>query len=199
MISVVMASTLAHYKGAASHRDKKIFRAVHSLSKQTYTDFELIVVSDGCQKTYDLMSGIADKCVLIDKQPIWSGVPRNTGIDLASGDIIVYLDNDDAFDYWHLEHIAKNFEGDSLLFGDLVPVQKSFMFKPILTTDMFRIRSVSQKLGYCGTSNIAHTKGVYWEERSDYAHDWHFIKQFDPKVIKYGGYMVCHVPKMYDI
>ena len=42
--SVIMASTLAEYGGAASRRDEKIVRAIDSVIAQTFTDWELIVV-----------------------------------------------------------------------------------------------------------------------------------------------------------
>ena len=199
-ISIIMASTLQPYCNAATQRDKKIVRAYESLLKQAYKEWELIVVSDGCKDTIELMKDRADKCILIDKQPIWSGVPRNTGIDAAKYDTIVYLDNDDVFDTWHLEHIANNEFNDALLFGDLVPVERSIKYKEKLNTEDFRVRGVQRKRGFCGTSNIAHRKGYYWNDKSDYAHDWHFIKQFkELQQIKYGGYMVCHIPKLYDI
>jgi len=206
MISVIMASTLADYKNAAKHRDKKILRAINSLYNQidndgnTFTDFELVVVSDGCEKTVKLTKPLANTIIRVEKCPIWSGKPRNTGIEYARGDIIVYLDNDDAFAPFHLQHIKNNFGGDSLLFGDMVPMEKSFRFEPFLDYRRFNFRGVTQKLGFCGTSNIAHTPKYRWPEKSDYAHDWVFIKQFkDIKTIERGGYMVCHVPGMYDI
>lgn len=206
MISIVMASTLSDYPNAARFRERKILRAAKSLESQIdnegqpFTDYELIVVSDGCDKTVKLMKPHADQLIKIPKQKLWSGTPRNTGIEAAKGEIIIYLDNDDAFVPFHLAYIAENWNGDSLLMGDMIPKFNSFTYIHELDFRMFNFRGVAQKLGYCGTSNIAHTKDYKWKEKGDYAHDWQFIKQFkNIKTVRYGGYMVCHVPRTYDI
>ena len=43
-VSVVMASFLGEYSGAAKNRDKKFLRAVKSFKNQTYDNKELIIV-----------------------------------------------------------------------------------------------------------------------------------------------------------
>ena len=48
-ISVIMASFLQ--MGHKTNQDIKFVRAVKSFLNQTYKDKELIIVSDGCQKT----------------------------------------------------------------------------------------------------------------------------------------------------
>ena len=70
--SVIMASTLAEYGGAASRRDEKIVRAIDSVIAQTFTDWELIVVADGCMKTMAIVARYDDpriKAMKIDNAP----------------------------------------------------------------------------------------------------------------------------------
>jgi glycosyltransferase involved in cell wall biosynthesis len=52
--SVIMASFLGDYPNAASNRDKKLIRAVNSFINQSYENKELVIVSDGCTKTYEI-------------------------------------------------------------------------------------------------------------------------------------------------
>ena len=114
MISIVMASYLGAYKNAASNRPEKLKRAIASVLRQSYQDWELIVVSDGCDETSKIVAGVQDdriSCYQIPKQKMWSGVPRNIGIEKAKGEYIVYLDNDDIFGPSHLKNIAAGIDG----------------------------------------------------------------------------------------
>ena len=60
MISIIMPSYLGAYKHAAKDRDKKIVRAIYSVCRQTYKDWELVVIADGCNKTVDIVQEIVD-------------------------------------------------------------------------------------------------------------------------------------------
>lgn len=195
MISVVMPSYLGAYKTAAKNRDKKIVRAIQSVIHQTFKDWELIVVADGCQKTVDIVQPLAKgmniKIYYIDKQKMWSGFVRNTGIHYAEGEYICYLDIDDAFAPDHLEGIAKNLKGKAWYWFD----------DYIWNGTEFRHRKCSvDKVGQCGTSNIAHKKIAWWNIKDNYAHDWNFINNLKAASKNYaymkdaGKYLVCHVP-----
>lgn len=199
MISVVMASYLGDYKGAAKDRDKKIIRAIQSILKQTIP-VEPVIVSDGCEKTVEIINHHFKGRVngyMISKQPKWSGVPRNTGIRMSKNDIICYLDVDDYLEYDHCEKIIKNFGiSDWIWFDDIVFSKHDNKFKT-------RKCDVNKK-GFCGTSNIAHKKITQWPERSTYAHDWVFIENLKKTSSRYkytghGGYVVGHIPGRYDI
>ena len=112
MISVVMPSYLGAYKRAAKNRDDKIVRAIKSVQVQTYKDWELLVIADGCEKTVEIVSAIKDKKVKlhsISKQALWSGAVRNKGLSEAIGDYACYLDIDDAI-YHEWECILRQFE-----------------------------------------------------------------------------------------
>lgn len=197
-VSVVMASYLGEYRRAAKNRDKKILRAIDSVLNQTYENIELIVVADGCQKTVDIVknSYLCDKIkgYLINKQPLWSGIPRNTGIEKATGEWICYLDVDDYFQKTHIENIVKNIKNeDWVWFDDLVAT----------TTGKTRRRQCSLTMGRCGTSNLLHKKIAKWDIKGTYAHDWRFIKNLQRASRNYrkvlaGEYVVCHIPGRVD-
>jgi glycosyltransferase involved in cell wall biosynthesis len=206
-ITVIMASYLGEYKGAARERETKLFRALDSVYCQNYENFEILLMSDGCEKTREiytrmLLDGRYDsrlKYHEVVRLGTWGGNPRNTGIDIATGEIICYLDIDDYFEPWHLSHIAEHF-GDNqfVYFNDFVLNPVSQMpNKPRLTR---------LAISNCGTSSIAHRKDIKsrWPVIGNYAHDWKFIELLIKECktrghIGQGGYCVCHIPNQYDI
>ena len=201
MISIIMPSYLGPYKSAAKNREQKIVRAIRSAQAQTYEDWELIVISDGCDKTVQIVREIHDSRIRlykIPKQPTWSGEVRNSGIRLAMGNYCLYLDIDDAFAPEHLAEIAPHLKGKAWYWMDDWVYRKE--------SKDFRHRKCDiNKAGKCGTSNIIHKPAfALWQSKDNYAHDWNFINNLkgaskDYGYIKAGRYLVCHVPGRCDI
>jgi glycosyltransferase involved in cell wall biosynthesis len=201
--SIVMASFLGKYKRSAMHRDKKIVRAIQSVLDQTLSDWELIVISDGCELTSEIVTPFVYenlpkvRLLQIPKQPMWSGAVRNAGIFKAEGEIICYLDVDDFFGQQHLEILARNISSyDWILFNDWNFDRKSGHWYE---------NKMTVEVGRCGTSNIAHRRAMnaYWSSNS-YLHDWVMIKTLMGLSKNYtqseaGQYYVGHVPNRYDV
>jgi glycosyltransferase involved in cell wall biosynthesis len=181
-------------------------RAVDSALSQDYIDYEIIVVCDGCQLSFNIISRNYPyfiknkqlKLIYIDKQPLFSGEVRNEGIFNATGDIICYLDADDYLGTDHVSTIVKHFTGDWVWFNDMT-----------LQGDQFKERECSLKLGLCGTSNIAHRRDLSarWLSENRYGYDdWSFIQELqkespDGVKIETPSYVVCHIPfkRGYDV
>lgn len=198
MISVVMASYLGEYKRAAKDREKKIRRAVESVFSQSIP-VELVVVSDGCQKTVEILTKNYEGLFsgyFVNKQLLWSGIPRNTGIEKAKYDIICYLDIDDILMPTHCEFILDHFrDSDWVWFDDWV-------YAPRIGWKQRKCDV--EKKGLCGTSNIAHKKVKIWPEKGNYAHDYIAIQNLKKwsknfKYIGHGGYRIGHIPGRVDI
>ena len=51
--SIVMASKLDMFTGAATMRIEKFLRAVDSVSSQVYPAWELLIIADNCQLTVE--------------------------------------------------------------------------------------------------------------------------------------------------
>lgn len=190
--SVVIPSFLGSYSGAASRRDEKLVRAVQSVLDQTFQDFEIQVVADGCQQTVELMKQFTDErvhVILIPKAPLWDGAPRNIGIDKAEGEFIVYLDIDDCWGENHLQIISDGLKDyDWVFFNDY-----------IYRDEWIERHCDINRLGQNGTSNICHRKslGARWAHRG-YAHDHHFNQSLMMKSRKYAKistpeYFVCGI------
>ena len=81
---------------------------IDSILRQTYTDFELIIVDDG---STDRSGDIADKYAVADKrvrvlhkQNGGQSSARNAGLDICTGKFIAFVDADD---YIHSEMLAR--------------------------------------------------------------------------------------------
>lgn len=197
--SIIMQCFLGDYKNAASKREEKLIRAVNSVLGQTFKDWELIIIADGCEKTFDLIEENYSKnsdieCYLIEKQVMWSGTPRNFGISKAKGDYILYLDADDIIGPKHLEIISNHIAGyDWVWFNDLVRFQDSIKERKCLITQRYQY----------GTSNLCHKRSINAKWTSTgYGHDdWglgqHLLnisKNFSK--ITTPEYIVCHIPAL---
>jgi glycosyltransferase involved in cell wall biosynthesis len=183
MISVIMPSYLGDYPNCAINREEKLPRAIESFLAQEIG--ELIVVADGCNKTAEIASKYPVTVIFIDKQPFFSGTPRNTGIQAAKYDYIAYLDNDDMFGNNHLKRIADNLDTDWLYWDDYVNG---------------KTRPVWLEFGHIGTSAIAHKKDLDCKWSDGYGHDWQFIQQlkhYSSKRIT-ANYQVMHIPHVID-
>lgn len=192
-----MASYLGDYPGRASEPIKKIVRAVKSFLTQSYENKELIIVSDGCLKTNQIYEKVFKKfdnikLVSIDKQPLYSGECRNAGMNIASGDIITYLDNDDVLGKTHLEIIMSqiNDEDDMVYYDDFL----------VLSSDFKKLqeRLVELRYGSIGTSAISHRNVDWLRWGIGYGHDWVFIQSAIINGMKFKKlentpqYLVCH-------
>lgn len=203
--SIIIPSYLGEYRTAAQDRELKIVRAIKSVQDQSFQDFEIVVVADGCPDTVRIVSQIKDERIslyMITKSKIWSGVPRQTGINNAKGDYIVYLDIDDLFGVNHLFNINRGLNDfDWVWFDDIRYFPKSGEW--YLNQCDIRI------VGRHGTSNICHKRALpYKWQHSGYAHDFYFIKllrqNHNVAKIEGGEYYVCHIPhsnigKGYDL
>ncbi len=195
MISVVIPSFLGDYPGAAKNRDQKIIRAVSSVLNQSFQDFEVIVIADGCNRTVKVMEQIEDERVntyLIPKSKTWSGAPRNAGIEVAEGEWIVYLDIDDLYGENHLKNISEQLGAYDWVWYDDIrysPKQDQWYENPCDIT----------QIGRHGTSNVCHKRElpVKWDYVG-YAHDYYFVLQLRNNgnfaKIKNAEYYVCHIP-----
>jgi glycosyltransferase involved in cell wall biosynthesis len=79
------------------NRVEFILLAVRSVLNQTYQNFELIIIDDGStDRTTDVLSTIADPRVKFKSIPNSErGKARNTGVSIATGDYVTFLDSDD--------------------------------------------------------------------------------------------------------
>ena len=73
-----------------------IWKCLGSIKQQSFKDYELIVVCDACtDDTVKAVIGAADSVISTDYG--MDGLARNAGIDVAKGEWILFIDDDDWF------------------------------------------------------------------------------------------------------
>ncbi|MCL2661797.1 MAG: glycosyltransferase [Oscillospiraceae bacterium] len=91
--------------------EKYLENCVLSVLNQTHKNLEVILVNDGSpDKSGDICNSLAvkDKRIkVINKQNSGAAAARNTGIRVAQGDYIAFVDSDDTIDCDMYEHMLK--------------------------------------------------------------------------------------------
>lgn len=201
-----MASYLGEYEGCATDREIKFSRAVNSFLNNSYQNTELVVIGDSCEKTENILNNDFSeylsngKIVFYNfrwKQKLFSGKIRSKGIELASGDYIMYLDSDDMFGTHHIRTVVeqiKNQKYDWAYFNDFIYGEQGLVTK-----------NVEIKKDSIGTSSVIHkkSKNINWDSCDGYGHDYKFIERllnWSKNYCKvYGAsYIICHIPNVVD-
>lgn len=99
------------------NRSAEVASAIRSVQSQTHGQWELIVVDDGStDTTRDVVRAMAaaDSRIRLLEMP-HAGVSRarNAGIDAASGELVAFLDSDNAWRPHYLEYMARGFAGSA--------------------------------------------------------------------------------------
>ncbi len=115
-----------------------IVEALNSVIGQKYREHEIIVVNDGSPDTAQLERAIRNQfedIVYIKQRNAGAGVARNTAIEQARGQIVAFLDADDAWqpDFLASQYVFLERHGydmvycDAQLFGMRSAYRKTFM------------------------------------------------------------------------
>ena len=79
--------------------EKYIRKCVSSVLRQSYSDLEVILVNDGSKdSSSEILHEISEedqRVVAIDQENTGASGARNSGLDAATGDYIVFVDSDD--------------------------------------------------------------------------------------------------------
>lgn len=95
---------------ATYNRAHFIVETLHSIQKQTYTNWECLIIDDGgTDDTKEVISSILEKDTrfnyVLRSNTYQKGLPgcRNFGLDIAKGDYIIFFDDDDIVHPQNLE------------------------------------------------------------------------------------------------
>src|SRR5947209_609603 len=95
-------------------------KAIDSVLKQRFTNYEIIVVDDGStDNTADLIAKYGDRVRYVYQKNAGLPSARNTGIKAARGDYVGFLDADDE---WHPNFLQNAMETFARLSPDFVVV-----------------------------------------------------------------------------
>ena len=94
--------------------EKYLKRCVDSIRSQTYTNIEIILVDDGSKdssgKICDEYAEQDDRVKVVHKENGGLGFARNSGLEIASGDYVTFIDGDDSITADHIEKMVSSLE-----------------------------------------------------------------------------------------
>lgn len=100
----------------AYNSEKYLENCLKSVARQSYTNFEVIVVNDGSKdKTLDICLTFAEndsRFVIVNKKNEGVSKARNTGIEKAKGDWITFIDSDDTVEIDYLQGLIEHIDDD---------------------------------------------------------------------------------------
>lgn len=120
--------------------EKYIDKAVDSIKRQTFQDFEIIIVEDcSTDNTKKVINKYEkDATIIYHKENKCLGGARNSGIKIAKGEYIIFLDSDDFLnnDYVleKLDNLIGDKKVDTIYMGFISIGKKEFTVIPTLET-----------------------------------------------------------------
>lgn len=98
--------------------EKYLDRCLQSLINQTIKDIEIILVDDGspdnCPQLCDNYAAIDKRVRVVHKTNAGLGLARNSGLDIATGDFVAFVDSDDFVDLKMYETLYQTAIKDNL-------------------------------------------------------------------------------------
>lgn len=162
------------------NRPDEIAELLDSLTRQSYTNFEVIVVEDGSQRKCEKEVAQFGEKLNINyyyKENTGQGFSRNYGFGKATGDFLIVFDSDCIIPETYLQSVEDSlnenkydaFGGPDLAHKDFTPVQKaiSYAMTSVLTTG--GIRGQKKRVGafHPRSFNMGISRKV-WEETQGY-------------------------------
>ena len=106
--------------------EKTIERCVNSITGQTFSDLEIILINDGSKdssgKLCDALAGKDDRITVLHKKNGGVSAARNSGIELAKGEYIQFVDSDDYVPLHYCEQLVdaqKRFGEDAFIWAGI--------------------------------------------------------------------------------
>jgi len=135
--------------------EKYLRRCLDSIVNQTLKDIEIICVNDGStDSSFEILKEYKskdDRIKVIDKRNEGVSIARNTGIDIASGDFIGFVDSDDwvDLDFYEKLYAAAIRTNSDIAAAEIIRLSKynkkyHLKFEKEISTDVF-----AQKLEIC--------------------------------------------------
>ena len=79
--------------------ERQLNRCISSIVNQRYSDLEIILIDDGspdrCGEMCDMWERNDKRIIVVHKENAGLGMARNTGLDIAKGEYVVFIDSDD--------------------------------------------------------------------------------------------------------
>lgn len=179
-------------------RPQRLDKALESVYSQTFEDFEVVVVDD-CSPDKEVLRVVLEKwhgmfstrniefiAMRLGENSGYQCMPKNRGVEMARGDYIAYLDDDNT---WRPDHLSKCMEAIEADFStDMVYSRLCYH------ADKEAQRIAQERFGqdlpvgdaegqpwtpqllsqrnYIDTSTILHSKGAFWRLVRESGYGW---------------------------
>ena len=164
--------------------EKTLERCLNSILNQTYSDWEVIAIDDGStDESYSILTNynLKDQRFKILKQSNHGpGFTRNKGIEMSTGDYIVFVDSDDYIDNVYFEKVVNEATSNDsdVIFIDVIleDINGGIIRKEIMskyknsTKDRIIRHQMTGKLPWGGCRKVVKTK-VIKENNIKYSYD----------------------------
>jgi glycosyltransferase involved in cell wall biosynthesis len=236
-----MQSYLGEYNGSREDSIKKFNRAIESFKNQIYKNCELIIVADGCMLTFNTYLAKYQhdaniKIAYVDKKGVgkmydnvtedkkfYRGLPRQIGLEMATGEVVSYMDSDDfllptftlgILSSYNMKPDADWFINRSWYDNIEADWEKETVFDSFDRSDAIRIEGIPSKWAATKLKDnlivlspwlLAHKKGVNIKWRDTVGHsedvDFNTRLRMDYKngfVYAVPAYVRCHYTGQWD-
>lgn len=175
-------------------------RLISALLKDKYQNLEIIVVDDGStDNTPELLKKLKDPCLQIIRQKnAGASAARNRGIELSSGDYLIFIDSDDEISKDFISELVKTIQKPNTALavtGYTYRRIRENKTSPVATKPIRRRRKHESLQNYtlfslCVDSrlyssvnkiyhaNIIRNNNIYFDEKLNFAEDTKFVLDY---------------------
>lgn len=165
---------------ATRNRATELVSAIRSVQQQTYANWELVIADDGStDATAEYLESLNDARIQVLRQPAHGvSAARNGALAAASGDVITYLDDDNALHAGWLKAVAWafcNHPETTVLYGARIAETTAMHADRVqVVWDVFERNRLLQN-NFIDMGSIAHRAGLSeasFDEELDACVDW---------------------------
>ena len=121
------------------HNSSFLEATLESVWRQTFNDYEVIVVDDGStDDTPRYLSELGERVTVIKQANAGPGIARNNGADHSRGTYLAFLDSDDLWFPWTLQTVADliaKYDRPALISASLLPFENTAELSSVNQTE----------------------------------------------------------------
>ena len=144
--------------------EKYLYRCLDTLVNQTLKEIEIIIIDDGskdnCPTICDEYAKNYENVIVIHKENEGLGLARNTGINIANGEYIAFVDSDDYIDLDFYEKTYQNAlqNNSDICFGETKFLNNRLITKQIMRNPYNKKKFVGEKINNYVLTNLLYNK-----------------------------------------
>lgn len=161
--------------------ERYLDRCLHSLITQTLRNIEIIIVDDGstdnCPQMCDEYEQKDSRIKIIHKKNEGLGLARNSGLDIASGQYVAFIDSDDFVDNRMFEKLLSSAEKNNAdvvycgynIYGTSVEsIKKYVSTEQIIKGQNYCLSFLKEMIGHDPNDETSHIRMLYSVWKSIY-------------------------------